>query len=166
MNLGFVRTIFDFQVHEDRRLWDDAILPLEDRLFTVDTGYSWGSLQRETVHVVDAMHRYLQRIHGVKHVTEAISIDDPSQVQIRAKWDDLEALWRSYLETLDGREFYRRVDTIYRGERVTVPVWNLIFQIFNHNTLHRAEMLHMIATLRRAVDFDMSFAQFCLLQTE
>ena len=56
MTAEIVRAIFEYQISEDRRLWDGAIMALPESAFKVDTGYSWGSLQRECVHVVDVMH--------------------------------------------------------------------------------------------------------------
>ena len=162
MNTDFVRTLFEYQIGEDRRLWDAVISPLDNSLFAIDTGYSWGSLQRECVHVVDTMHAYLERINGIKQVTKAFKLEDPDKAQVREMWDAVEAKWKSYMAALDDLEFHRRVDIVYRETEMTAPVWNIVLQVFNHNTLHRAEMLQMVAVLREPVDFSLGFAQYCL----
>ena len=42
MIADMVRSLFAFQIREDRRLWDEAIMTLPEPAFKVDTGYSWG----------------------------------------------------------------------------------------------------------------------------
>ena len=37
--------------------------------------------------------------------------------------------------------------SLYRDTEMTVPTWWTIFHVFNHNTLHRAEMRQMVAAL-------------------
>ena len=165
MTADIVRALFEYQIREDRRLWDEAILPLAESSFKVDTGYSWETLQRECVHVVDAMHSSLECIHGIKSTTVAVTIDDPTRPQVREIWDKVEAEWKSYIAQLDDREFQREVDIVYRDTAMTVPVWQKIFHVFNHNTLHRAEMRQMVAFLGDSVDFGMSFSDHCLTRS-
>ena len=162
MNSDFVKTIFEFQIAEDQRLWHEVILPLDENLFKVDTGYSWGSLQRECVHVVDVMHTSLERIHGILNVSQAFTTADPDLAQVRATWDVVEDTWKTYMRGLDDQEFHRQVDVIYRDKALTLPVWNMIFHVFNHNTLHRTEMLQIVASLNEPPNFDTCFARFCL----
>lgn len=166
MKSDIVKTIFAYQMSEDRRLWDEVIMPLEDSLFYVDTGYSWGSLQRECAHVVDAMHGYMQRLGGSTQIGKAFAVDNPDRGQVRERWDAVEAEWRSYIARFDNREFKRVVDTVYRDTLIAVPAWQLVFQVFNHNTLHRAEILQIVAALREPVDFDTSFARYCIRNAE
>lgn len=166
MKSDVVRTVFAYQMRADRRLWDEVIMPLDETMFKVDTGYSWGSLQRESVHVIDAMHGYMQRLRGGKQVGKAFAEDNPDRGRVRERWDAVEAEWRSYIARFDDREFDRPVDTIYRDTLVTAPAWQLVFQVFNHNTLHRAEMLQIVAALAEPRDFDASFARYCICIAE
>ena len=96
-----IRTLFEYQIQEDRRLWDVAIMALPESAFKIDTGYSWGSLQRECAHVVDVMHASLERLHGIKAASVAVTTDDPSREQMRAAWDRVEARWKRYVSKLD-----------------------------------------------------------------
>ena len=162
MTADIARGIFDYQIREDRRLWDEAIMTLPEPAFKVDTGYSWGSLQRECAHVVDVMQASLERLHGIKATTVAVTIDDPTREQVRAAWDIVEGRWQSYMATLDDRQFLREIDIVYRDTAMRTPVWQTIFHVFNHNTLHRAEMRQMVAELGGAVESDLSFSAHCL----
>lgn len=157
-----IRTLFDYQLREDRRLWHEAIMPLPEAAFTMDTGYSWGTLQRECAHVVDVMHASLQRLHGIKDTTVAVTIDDPAREQIRTAWDGVEAQWQSYMAELDDRQFSSEIDIVYRETAMTTPVWQTIFHCLNHNTLHRAEMRQMVVALGGSAGADRSFSAYCL----
>ena len=162
MKALIVRAIFEYQMAEDRRLWDEAIAPLEEEAFGFDTGYSWGSLQHECVHVVDVMQHSLERVRGYKVMTAAFAVENPTRAQIRAVWDQVEAQWTRYMAELDDETVGRNVDIVYRGAAMTTPVWQTIFHFFNHNTLHRAEMRQMIAQLGGASGSDRSFSAHCL----
>lgn len=162
MNAEMVRSLFAYQTREDRRLWDEAIMTLPEPAFKVDTFYSWGSLQAECVHVVDVMHRSLQRVHGIKSTTAVVTIDDPARAQIREIWDAVEARWQAYISALDDQTFQREIEIIYRETAMTTPVWQTIFHFFNHNTLHRAEMRQMVAALGGAANADLAFIDYCL----
>ena len=162
MKSDLAKTVCAYQFREDRRLWHEVIMPLDEPLFYVDTGYSWGSLQRECAHVIDAMHGYMQRLHGSKQIAKAFAHANPDRAQVRERWDAVEADWKAYLTRFDEREFDRELETVYRDTVIAVPVWQLLFQVCNHNTLHRAEILQIVAALREPVDFDMSFARYCM----
>jgi len=161
-----IRTLFNYQIQEDRRLWVGAIMALPESAFKTDTGYSWGSLQRECVHVVDVMHASLERLHGIKVSTVAVTMDDPTRVQIRAAWDRVEAQWLSFMAELDDQQFNRDIDIVYRDTAMTTPMWQTIFHCLNHNTLHRAEMRQMIAVLGGSAESDLGFIAHCLARSE
>lgn len=162
MTADMIRSLFAYQMQEDRRLWEEEITALAEPAFTVDTGYSWGSLQAECVHVVDVMHHSLERVQGIKRVTTAVKIEDPSRAQLREIWDSVEAGWQSYMLALDDQTVGRELDIIYRETEMTVPTWWTIFHVFNHNTLHRAEMRQMVTALGGSAIPDLPFIDFCL----
>ncbi|MCY3796278.1 MAG: DinB family protein [Chloroflexi bacterium] len=166
MTADIVRAIFEYQIAEDRRLWAEAIMPLSEESFRHDTGYSWGSLQRECVHVVNVMQHSLDRVRGIKVMTAALTIEDPPREQVRAAWDRVEAHWTRYIDQLDDEIVQRDVDIVYRERAMTTPVWQTIFHFFNHNTLHRAEMRQMVALLGGAANPDRGFIVYCLARSK
>ena len=58
--------------------------------------------------------------------------------------------------------FTREIDIVYRDTAMTTPVWQTIFHVFNHNTLHRAEMRQMIAAIGGSAGADLGFVDYCL----
>lgn len=165
MTAAIARSLFAYQIQEDRRLWDEAIMPLPASAFKIDSGYSWGTLQAECAHVVDVMQHSLERVHGIKSTTAAVTIGDPTRAQLREIWDSVAAQWQAYLADLDDQTFQREIDIIYRETAMTVPVWQTIFHCFNHNALHRAEMRQMVAALGGAAGFDLPFIDYCLVES-
>jgi uncharacterized damage-inducible protein DinB len=157
-----VRSLFAYQTQEDRRLWNEAIMTLPASAFTIDTGYSWGSLQAECVHVIDVMQHSLQRVQSLKSISAAVTIANPTRAQIRQIWDAVETQWRAYFSALDDQTFQREIDIVYRDTAMTTPVWQTIFHFFNHNTLHRAEMRQMVTALGGAANADSPFINYCL----
>ena len=162
MSVDFMRQLFDWLCHEDRRLWDDDIAPLDQRFFRADTGYSLGSLQQTTAHVVDVMAQNLTRLRFGEPTTPTFTDDAPSRVAIRQAWDEAEAGWRDYLGAMDAAEFSRGNAIVYRETAMTVPNWQIISHVINHNTLHRAEMRDMLLRLGRKPALEISFARYCL----
>ena len=160
MKTDFVRTLFDYQVFEDRRVWDEAIMPLSEAQFTVDTGYSWGTLQRECVHVIDVMHDSLRRAGGRATFESLTWPEAPTRAMVHDQWDRMEADWLAFLADLDADGFQQVVTVNYRNRPVSIPVWNIIHQMINHGTIHRVEMLKMVAELDQPVTFDLSLMQY------
>ena len=152
MSVDFMRELFDWVCREDRRLWDEGIAPLDDNLFCYDSGYSLGSLRATTAHVVDSMCQNLQRLEAGEPATPIFDSDSPSRDEIRRAWDRAEAGWRRYLSRLDAAEFQRGNAIVYRQTAMTIPNWQIIFHVINHNTLHRAEMLDTLSRLGRPTD--------------
>ena len=83
MTADMIRMLSAYQMQEDRRLWDEAIMALSEPAFKVDTGYSWLTLQAECAHVVDVMHHSLERLHGIQRISAAVTIADPTRAQLR-----------------------------------------------------------------------------------
>ena len=163
MSVDFMRQLFDWLCHEDRWLWDEGIAPLDERLFRLDTGYSLGSLRATTTHVVDVMAQNLRRLQSDEPTPPTFDNETPCRDEIRQAWDGAEAGWRAYIEALDAAEFQRGNQIVYRQTAMTVPNWQIMFHVINHNTLHRAEMLDMISRLGAPLDLDISLARYCML---
>jgi len=69
--------------------------------------------------------------------------------QVRATWNKCEAVTRQYLETLtdDALEQQITFDIPYRGGLKQNTVWELLIQICDHATDHRAQILALAHTL-------------------
>ena len=156
-----MRQLFDWLCHEDRRLWDEGIAPLDERLFRAETGYSLGSLQLTTAHVVDVMAQNLTRLRFGEPTSPTFAAYAPSRSEIRRVWDEAEAGWRAYLGGMDAAEFTRGNAIVYRETAMTVPNWQIISHVINHNTLHRAEIVDMLLRLGQKPALEISFARYC-----
>ncbi len=158
-DVAFIKTLFEFNFWENRRVWDLAIMPLTEAQFTQDTGYSWGTLQRECVHVMDGECNWLKRAQSQQPQSLEFA-DYPTRERCRARWDTIEQDWQVFLTTLDESTFFGPARFQFRGKEATRPRWQILFHVLNHGTLHRAEMLKMVAEISGPVDFDLSMMQY------
>jgi uncharacterized damage-inducible protein DinB len=136
-------------------------MALDEAQFFEDTGYSWGSLQRECVHVMNGERHWISRAGGV--TVEPLQFDDfPTREAVRARWDTIEAEVRAFLATLTAEKLTADVTYPTRnGDPVTNQVWRILVHCANHGTVHRAEMLSMIHRLGGPT-IDVSFMQYCV----
>ena len=158
-DVAFIKTLFEFNFWENRRVWDLAIMPLTEAQFTQDTGYSWGTLQRECVHVMDGEQGWLRRAQS--QPPQALDFDTyVTRDQCRIKWDAIEQDWNDFLATCNEDTFFDTARFMFRGKEEVRPCWQILFHVLNHGTLHRAEMLKMVAEISEPVDFDLSMMQY------
>ncbi len=157
----FAKQIIEFNFWENRRVWDEAILPLTDAQFTTDTGYSWGTIQRECVHIMNGEWGWLQRIHSTPQPRDRFAFEDYVDRQIiRQQWDEIQAAWQQLSAQLDTDYFFSECEFEFRGKQVSMPRWKPIFHVMSHGTLHRTEILHMVAEVHEPIDFDLSMMQY------
>src|SRR3954452_127822 len=102
MNKQDALRLFDYNFWADRKLWD-FVLALSEEQFKRPSDYSIGSVHQQIVHMMDAEAVWLARIKGaapeIFHEADVF----PTHESIRARWDDVEANWHTYVNGLpDG----------------------------------------------------------------
>lgn len=159
-NVDFASQLMTFNYWENRRVWDHAIIPLTAAQFMQDTGYSWGTVQRECVHIMDGEWGWLQRIRRVAQ-PEKLGFDDLIDRQtIRNKWDAIQGEWDVFMQALTPEIFFKSCTFQFRGKPIDMPTGNVIFHVVNHGTTHRSEILRMVADVHQPADFDLSMMQY------
>ena len=145
MTAARYRRLFDYNYWAHRRVWQ-CIVPLSDEQFFRPCDYSIGSLHEQVTHTMGAEWLFLQRVQGMSPSAIPSADTHPTRESIRAYWDTLEADWHVWLnnlrdEQLDGKITY----TSLSGKmQRTQPLWELLTQILNHSTDHRAQTLSLI----------------------
>ena len=148
MTANHYRRLFDYNYWAHRRVWG-CIVALSDEQFYRPCDYSIGSLREQIAHTMGAEWLFLQRVQGTSPSSIPSAETHPTRESIRAYWDTLETDWRAYLdglrdEQLDGKITY----TSLNGKvQRTQPLWELLTQILNHSTDHRAQTLALIHQL-------------------
>ena len=154
--IEMIHTLYNYNFWEHRRLWEECIMALDEAQFFVDTGYSWGSLQRECVHVMSGERHWFSRARGVS--VEPLEFDDfPTRASVRARWDQIEAECRAFLATLTEETLAGEVTYTARGGQVvTNHRWRILVHCANHGIVHRAAMIHRLG----GPNIDVSLMQY------
>lgn len=145
--LHFIHRLFDYNYWMNRALWDKCIVPLTDGQFNYYNDYSKGSVQRQLVHTMGVEQLWLSRAQGVNPNALPKPEQYPSRDSIRARWDEIEAGWRSYLVGLTDADLQRVIEYQYiiKSGEITEPrrmrLWEMFVQTVNHGTDHRAQIL-------------------------
>ncbi len=159
-NVDFAKELIGFNFWENQRVWDEAISPLTDSQFTMDTGYSWGTIQRECIHIMDGEWGWLQRIRSTAQPESLAFENFPDRQSVRQQWDTIQQAWAQFAAELTAHQFFSDSEFEFRGKQIRMPTWKLIFHVVNHGTTHRSEILRMVADVHKPVDFDLSMMQF------
>lgn len=147
-------TLFDYHFAENRAMWETYILPLTDEQFTQDFNYSHGSIRNQIVHLISVDDTWFSPLRGLD-VPEPL---DPatltSRDQIRQRWDLVEESMRGYLADLSEEILFSR--PFPEGEDEDLFTWQVMMQVINHGTDHRAQIrcaLHDLGVKTMSQDY-------------
>lgn len=89
---------------------------------------------------------FLQRVQGISPTSIPEAQEYPTREAIRQQWDGIASDWQPFLanlssEALDGSITF----TSFNGRtQRTIPLWEMLSQMLNHSTDHRAQTLALI----------------------
>ena len=145
MNADAFRHFFGYHFAENRELWDTYIAPLPDELFAQPLNYSHGSVRDQVVHLMSVDDAWFSGLRGVE-LPERI---DPNELgdrkSIRTRWDKVEQRLREYLATLRDDMLFDK--PFADGEDKDLTLWQVLLQVANHGTDHRAQLLRQLNDL-------------------
>lgn len=145
MNADALRALYTYHFALHRRVWD-CIDHLSDEQFVAPVEYSIGSVRNHMVHLAGVEQRWLARIAGTP-LPDRLNYDDfPTRALARAKSDEVEAHFKSFLTGLTDADLDRPVT--YTHSRLEGPftntVWEILIHVVNHGTDHRAQVLPIL----------------------
>ena len=144
MNADAFRHVYNYHFAENRKIWDKHIMSLSQAQFLQELDYSVGSVRNQIVHLMSVDMVWFKDLRGV----ENLGFLDPNEYderdKIRARWDEIEANMRAYLAILtDDMLFTKPLE----GEDKDLIVWQVLLQVINHGTDHRAQLLRQLHDL-------------------
>lgn len=147
MKAETIRRLFQYRAWAHARLWE-SVMPLTDEEFTRDLGYSWGTIQRQLVHIMSAEWVWITRLNG-ETPTSPLDFDEyPTRETLREKWDEVAAQVWAYIDALEDDDLDRPLSyTTVRGQQYTNRVVDILLHVVNHGTDHRAQVFAMIGML-------------------
>ena len=139
------RHFYDYHFNENRNTWDAYIAPLADEPFTRNEGYSHGSVRNKIVHLMSVDDTWFSGLRGVEIPDSLDPATFVDRTSIRRHWDAVEHRMRDYLAEL-------RDDTLFEkpfaeGEDKDLIAWQVLLQVANHGTDHRAQLLRLLNDL-------------------
>ena len=142
MNADAFRNFFGYHFSENRTVWDKYVTPLTEEQFTQDVGYSHGSVRNQILHLMSVDEAWFSGLRGVEipDAPDPASIEDRSG--IRERWDAVEHDMRDYLAKLQDDMLFEK--PFAEGEDKDLITWQVLLQVGNHGTDHRAQLLRLL----------------------
>lgn len=104
------------------------------------------SLSHQTIlavltHVLNAEHTWRYRCQFDQTPPPRFDSPAPSLTEFRTVWEEGASAMRDYLATLEDDDLQTPVSYRLRsGDTYTQPIWEILMQVVNHGTHHRAEI--------------------------
>jgi uncharacterized damage-inducible protein DinB len=148
MSVALIRELYDYHRWANRRLFDLAA-GLGDAV-TRDMGKHWSfpTLKGTFAHVYGADNIWLMRWKESSPTRLLGDSDFDTMVDLRTRWDALEADQRGFVEGLGEADLTRPL--IYKnteGKEFRVALGALLQHVVNHATHHRSEAATMITLI-------------------
>jgi uncharacterized damage-inducible protein DinB len=144
MNADAFRHFYNYHFSENRNIWDTHITSLSDEQFTQNVTYSHGSVRNQILHVMSVDEAWFSGLRGVE-IPDSLDPAIVDRNRIRVHWDAIEQRMRDYLAEL--RDDMLLELPFAEGEDKDLILWQVLLQVGNHGTDHRAQLLRLLNDL-------------------
>ena len=150
MNAESFRHVYDYHFAENRKIWDHYVSRLSPEQFMQDATYSHGSIRKQILHLMSVDEAWFSGLRGLEPTDfTPEQIADPQS--IRATWDTIESQMRDYLAQLRDEMLFEK--PFADGEDKDLILWQVLLQVINHGTDHRAQILRLLHDLDIETNF-------------
>jgi uncharacterized damage-inducible protein DinB len=146
MNADAFRHFYDYHFSENRKIWDNHIVPLSREQFTQHADYSHGSVRDQIVHLMSVDESWFSELRGVEPTEPFPPADFDDRKIIRAHWDHVEQSMRDYLAVLQDDILFDKPIKEPEEDKDLI-VWQVLLHVANHGTDHRAQLLRLLNDL-------------------
>ena len=142
----YLEQLYDYSYWANKRYLDVAEMLTEEQLFRKQ-GHSWDSVHAVFVHMMSSERMWHQRWRGEKG--EFLNAKDfPTVTSISEYWVDVEKNMRTFIAEQTEESLSRDVTYVNpKGETFTLPLWQMMVHVPNHNTHHRGELAAMFTLM-------------------
>lgn len=144
----------DLQLLYDYHYWANARIlkaagALSQEQFSAPAQHSWGGLRGTLVHALSAESIWRKRCQEQGSATRALSEEDfPTFAALLTRWQTEETAMRGYIESLDDDIINQPLRYAMTDGTVHETIlWQILMQVVNHGTQHRAECAAMLTEL-------------------
>ena len=142
MNANAFRHFYNYHFAENRKIWEH-VASLSFEQFTQVVEYSCGSVREQVVHLMDVEDVWFSELRGVEPSEPLPAGDVDDREVIRAYWDKVEQMIRAYLAVLQDDMLFSKPIKEPEEDKDLV-VWQVLLQVANHATDHRAQLLRVL----------------------
>ena len=146
MNAAAFRHFYDYHFTENRTIWDRYITQLSYEQFTQPVSYSLGSVRDQIVHLMSVEEIWFSELRGVEPAEPFPPATGDDRANIRTHWDRIEQSVRAYLAELPDELLFAKPIQEPEEDRNLI-VWQVLLQVVNHGTDHRAQLLRLLNDL-------------------
>lgn len=153
MNADAFRQLFDYHFSENHRLIEEYAPQLSPAQFTQPAAYSHGSVRDQLIHLMRVDEAWFSDLRGEALPEPGIPEEVISLDHLRAEWGRIERMMRDTLKSLKDEQL---MDRPLQGEDQALRVWQVLVQVVNHGTDHRAQILrtmHDLGVKTQSQDF-------------
>ncbi|MFM2031793.1 MAG: hypothetical protein RLZZ297_558 [Chloroflexota bacterium] len=141
MSVAIFRHLYGYHFAENRALWDNHILQLSHAAFSQPSRYAHGSIQKQILHLIEVEEVWFCGLRGVDFPDPLEPAHYSDYTTLRAYWDAVEAHTTTYLDTITEAKLHSQP---LEGEDKELRVWQVLLQVVNHATDHRAQILRAL----------------------
>ena len=142
----YLQELYEYNYWANKRYLAVAETLTEEQLFRKQ-GHSWDSVHALFVHMMSSERMWPQRWRG-EQGTFLDPKDFPTVAAIRAYWVAVEKNMHGYIAEQTEQSLLNAITyTNPKGEKFTLPLWQMVVQPPNHNTHHRGELAAMFALM-------------------
>ena len=66
MNANAFRHFYDYHFSENRKIWEQYVMPLSQEAFVRDSSYSRGSVRNQIMHIMDVDDSWFSELRGIE----------------------------------------------------------------------------------------------------
>lgn len=137
--------IYAYNFWADRQVWACLEALSEEQFNQASEGQD--SLHDAAVHTMGVEHWWLVFI-ATGRLWFLEESEYPTRASIRSMWDRIEENVMKFLSTITDQDLQCEVRPEFWAEgRKPIPVWQALFQVANHSTDHRAQILAHVREL-------------------
>ena len=144
---SYIQTLYEYNYWANHR-YLKAAEGLTGEQFTRRQGHSWDSVRGVLVHMMSSERMWPMRWKGEGPIVFLDRKDFPTCASVRDFWTGVEKKMREFLAVQSEKTLL--VNVIYtnpKGETFTLPLWQMMAHVPNHNTHHRGELAAMFALM-------------------
>ncbi|MGA7194134.1 MAG: DinB family protein [Anaerolineales bacterium] len=143
----YIQQIYDYSYWANRRYFTVAESLANEQLHQMQ-GHSWGDVHAMFVHMLSSEWVWLQRWHGITPKAHLDKDDFPTLASVKERWDTIEAEMRSFIESQTEASLESKITySNFSGETFSVPIYQMLMHVANHETHHRGELAAMFALM-------------------